>query len=57
MPDDVVKKLDGKLVNFVGYEFDIVRVLDNGTERSAHAWEIYNHHYANTIMGERLQHP
>ena len=35
-----MKKLDGKLVNFVGYEFDIIRILDNGTERSAHAWEM-----------------
>ena len=40
IPDDVQKKLDGKLINFVGYEFDIIRVLDNGTERSAHAWYV-----------------
>lgn len=35
----------GKLINFVGYEFDIVRV-DNATgkESSVPAWEHYNHH-------------
>lgn len=37
------------------YEFDIIRVLDNGTERSAHAWEIYNHHYANSIIGKGVK--
>ena len=30
-------------------------MLDNGTERSAHAWEIYNHHYANSIIGKGVK--
>jgi hypothetical protein len=48
----VVKELDGKLVNFVGYEFDLVRALPNGSHVSVPAWELYNHHYGNTIMGK-----
>jgi hypothetical protein len=47
-----VKALDGKLVNFVGYEFDMVRTLKNGTHVSVPAWELYNHHYGNTILGK-----
>jgi len=47
-----IKKLDGKLVNFVGYEFDMVRTLPNGSHVSVPAWELYNHHYGNTIMGK-----
>jgi hypothetical protein len=37
----VVKQLDGKLINFVGYEFDIVQGQD-GKEISVPSWEPYN---------------
>lgn len=55
LSDEVKAKLKDKLINFVGYEFDIIRVLENGTERSAHAWEVYNHHYGNTIVGDGMK--
>jgi len=49
----VVKELDGKMVNFVGYEFDMVEDKNkDGNFTSVHAWELYNHHYGNTIMGK-----
>jgi hypothetical protein len=51
----VVADLKGKLVNFVGYEFDMVRRLDNGTHVSVPAWELYNHHYGNSILGEGVK--
>jgi len=47
-----IKELDGKLVNFVGYEFDLVRTLKNGSTVSVPAWELYNHHYGNSILGK-----
>ena len=48
IPPDVAAKLKGKLVSFTGYEFDLIRVLPNGTEVSAHVsqdgqlFEVYN---------------
>lgn len=41
----ITAALDGKLVNFVGYEFDLVTTLPNGTHVSVPAWELYNHHF------------
>ena len=29
-----------------------VRTLPNGTHESVPAWELYNHHYGNTIIGK-----
>merc|ERR1719230_73186 len=37
---DVVKELDGKLINFVGYEFDMVEQQPNGSHTSVHTWEL-----------------
>ena len=52
LDDATIAKLDGKLVNFVGYEFDMVRTLPNGSHVSVPAWELYNHHYGNSIIGK-----
>ena len=41
----VVKQLDGKLINIVGYEFDIRTKDKDGNEISVPGWEQYNHHY------------
>ena len=37
----LVKKLDGKLINIVGYEFDIVTNDTDGKEVSVPGWEQY----------------
>lgn len=65
-PADFVKEFDGKVVNFVGYEFDIVRpkdpskpcvssTSDNPLEcerTSVPSYEQYNHHYTNQLYGK-----
>merc|ERR1719326_1925530 len=47
-----VKKYDGKTINIVGYEFDMVRKNSKGEDESVPAWEQYNHHYGNNVMGK-----
>jgi len=64
-PADVVAAYDGKVMNIVGYEFDIIRKVGGGacnTSSSDHpipcdyksvpTWEQYNHHYNNNIYGK-----
>lgn len=47
-----VAKYDGKMINIVGMEFDIVRKGADGAEVSIPSWEQYNHHYNNMVMGK-----
>lgn len=53
IPQDIIDKFDGKMMNIVGYEFDIIRKdPKTGEEVSVPAWEQYNHHYNNNVMGK-----
>lgn len=65
IPADVVKAFDGKVMNIVGYEFDIIRKRGGGACISSSSdnpipcvydsvpgWEQYNHHYNNNLYGK-----
>ena len=63
-PADFVKEYDGRVVNIVGYEFDIVRPAGAPCVSSSSAnpvpcertsvpsYEQYNHHYNNNLFGK-----
>jgi hypothetical protein len=66
LPTDFVQEFDGRVVNIVGYEFDIIRPKDPTApcvsstsdkplpcERtSVPNFEQYNHHYSNQLFGK-----
>ena len=45
LPTDFVKRFDGKVVAFTGYEVDSVYTAPNGTETSVPITAQYNHHH------------
>jgi hypothetical protein len=66
LPPDLVAEFDGRVMNIVGYEFNIVRPRDISqpcvSSTSAHptpcewtsvpSFEQYNHHYGTTVTGK-----
>ena len=44
LPDDIVERYNGSAMAVTGWEVDVVRKLDNGTEVSVPCFESYNHH-------------
>ena len=70
LPADLVAAFDGRVMNIIGYEFDIVRPADVAKpcvpstsakpvpcERSSvPSYEQYNHHYGTTVNGRGTMH-
>lgn len=53
MPAEFVKRFDGQIVAFTGYEADAVRTLPDGSEEHVPLYDAYNHHHNAYIYGKR----
>jgi len=51
LPDDIVKRFDGKGMAVVGFEMDQVRRTDEG-DVSVPISVVYNHHFESTMIGK-----
>lgn len=61
LPADLVKEFDGRVINIVGYEFDIIRPQNpnapcvsstNDNPVPCNPYEQYNHHYGTYLFGK-----
>lgn len=51
LPEDIVKKFDGKVMSVTGWEVDVLRDV-NGTATPVPCYESYNHHYGGALQGK-----
>ena len=51
LPEDIVKKFDGKVMSVTGWEVDVLRDV-NGTATPVPCYESYNHHYGGALVGK-----
>lgn len=53
LPEDIVRRFDGRVMAITGFESDVVRRGADGSDESAPCHELYNHHYSSYMHGKK----